>query len=206
MGIGRGQHEHDVRGRLLDQLEQRVEGVGAQHVHLVDDVDPAPQLCRRGEGAHHQVPRIFDQAVAGGVDLDHVHGATFADGDAGRASVARLAIDTPIGAVDGLGQDACHGCLAGAPGAHEQVGMGGPVGGHRVAQGGDDRVLADQLTEALGAPATVEGTVRGVVERLIGDLVGLLGWDEWLDGSGLGHRLLTVHRSTAPGRRRRRLD
>ena len=37
--IGRGQHEHHVLGRLLERLEQRGLGAGAQHVHLVEDVD-----------------------------------------------------------------------------------------------------------------------------------------------------------------------
>jgi hypothetical protein len=39
------QHEDDVRRRLLQRLEERVEGRLGQHVDLVDDVDLAPPLA-----------------------------------------------------------------------------------------------------------------------------------------------------------------
>ncbi len=142
---------------LLDQLEQRVEGVRAQHVDLVDDVDPPTQLRRRGQRAHHQVAGILDQAVAGGVDLDHVERAALADRDAGGAGVARLAILAEGGAVDGLGQDAGGGRLPGPAWTHEQVGVGEAVAGHRPAQCGHDRVLPDELGEALRPEAPIDG-------------------------------------------------
>ena len=143
-------------GRLLDHLQQRVEGVRAEHVDLVDDVDPPPQLGRRGQRPHHQLAGILDQAMAGGVDLDHVHGAPFAHGHAGRAGVARLAVLAAVGAVDGLGQDAGRGGLARAARPDEQVGVRGAVGGHGATQGGDDRILAEHLGETLRSPAAVQ--------------------------------------------------
>ena len=175
--VGGGEDEDDVVGRLLDHLQQRVEGVRAEHVDLVDDVDPPAQLGRRGQRPHHQLAGVLDQAVAGGVDLDDVHGAPLADRHAGRAGVARLAVVAAVGAVDGLGQDAGGGGLAGAARPDEQVGVGGPVGGHGAAQGGDDRVLAEHLGEALRPPAAVERPM----------LVG---------GSGR-HGPATVHRTAA---------
>src|SRR5205085_2360336 len=36
--IGRGENKFDVRRRLLQRLEQRIEGAGREHVHFVDDV------------------------------------------------------------------------------------------------------------------------------------------------------------------------
>ena len=177
-----------MRRRLLDQLEQRVERVRAEHVDLVDDVDAPPQLGRCGERPHHEVARVLDQAVAGGIDLDDVHGAPLADRDAGRASVAGLAVGAALGAVDGLGQDAGHRGLAGPPRADEQVGVGDLVGRDRVAQGGDDRILPDQLREALRAPSPIDG----------GWLRGRGG------GGGVDHGLLTVHRTAARSRSRDR--
>ena len=37
--VGGGEDEHDVGRRLLERLEERVEGRAREHVHLVDDVD-----------------------------------------------------------------------------------------------------------------------------------------------------------------------
>jgi hypothetical protein len=42
--LGRGEHEDDVRGWLLERLQKRVPGRGRQHVGLVEDVDPAVAL------------------------------------------------------------------------------------------------------------------------------------------------------------------
>ena len=180
--VGRGQDEDDVVGRLLHHLQQRVEGVRAEHVDLVDDVDPPSQLGRRGERPHHQLAGILYQAVAGGVYLDHVHGATLTHRHAGRAGVAWLAILAAVGAVDGLGQDPGGGGLAGAARPDEQIGVRGAVGGHRPAQGGDDRVLAEHLGETLRPPAAVERPM--------------------LVGGGGRHGPATVHRTAASPRRR----
>ena len=155
--------------RLLHQLEQRVERVRAQHVDLVDDVDALAQLRRSGKRPHHQVTSILHQAVAGRVDLDNVHGPTLANRDASLAGVARLAILTAIGAVDGLGQDARGRCLAGAAGAYEEIGVGNAVGHDGVAERGDDVVLTENLAEALRPPATVERLVGCAARgRLVG--------------------------------------
>ena len=54
LGVRRRQHEHDVLGRLLEALEQRVRRLLRQHVHLVEDVDgavPAEALVRRAARA-----------------------------------------------------------------------------------------------------------------------------------------------------------
>jgi hypothetical protein len=98
--------------------------------------------------------------MAGGVDLDDVHGPTLADRDARLAGVTRLAIVAAVGAVDGLGQDARGGCLARAARPHEQIGVGDAVGHDRVTQGRDDGILAQDLPEALGSPAAIERLVR----------------------------------------------
>ncbi len=63
VGIGRGQDEDDVVRWLLDQLEQRVERVRAEHVDLVDDVHPASEVRGGGERPHDQVAGIVHQAV-----------------------------------------------------------------------------------------------------------------------------------------------
>ena len=42
LGLGRRQHEHRVRRRLLECLQERVPGGGREHVRLVEDVHLAP--------------------------------------------------------------------------------------------------------------------------------------------------------------------
>ena len=45
--LGRGEDELHVLGRLLERLEQRVEGRRGEHVDFVDDVDLVLPLRRR---------------------------------------------------------------------------------------------------------------------------------------------------------------
>ena len=48
VGLGGGQHEHDVVWRLLEGLQQGVLGSRAEHVDLVEDVDLGPGRGSRG--------------------------------------------------------------------------------------------------------------------------------------------------------------
>ncbi|MCZ7535535.1 MAG: hypothetical protein M5T61_06035 [Acidimicrobiia bacterium] len=67
-GVGRGEHEHDVLGWLLEGLQQGVRGCGAQHVHLVDDVDLATRGCSEADAdALDEVADCVDPVVRGGV-------------------------------------------------------------------------------------------------------------------------------------------
>ena len=75
------------------------------------------------------------------------------------ARVAGVAV-LEVRAVDGLGEDPGERGLAGAARADEQERVRDPVGADGVAQRLDDRFLADDLGERLGAPAAVEGLVR----------------------------------------------
>src|SRR6202171_4865879 len=70
--VSRAQDEDDVRGRLLQRLQQSVERRLGEHVRLIDDVDlERPE--RRGE-VHllAQVADLVDAAVRRSVDLDKV--------------------------------------------------------------------------------------------------------------------------------------
>ena len=67
-----GQHEDGVGRRLLDDLQQRVEGLGAEHVDFVDDIDPVAAEGRAGLRLLPQGPGIGHGGPAGGVDLDDV--------------------------------------------------------------------------------------------------------------------------------------
>ena len=87
-------------GRLFQSLEQAVEGLLRQHMHLVDDVDLVARGVRLVVGAVDQVADVVDAGVGGRVHLDHVEMPALEDGAAmlallnhveGRRAVGRRA-------------------------------------------------------------------------------------------------------------------
>ncbi len=158
VGLGGGEDELQVRRRLLDELEQRVEALRRDHVGLVDDVDLVAAADRGEERALAQVAGVVDTAVTGGVDLDDVDTA----GPAARQVAAALALAARVGdgallAVERARQDAGTGGLAAAARAAEQVGVIDPVGRERVPQRVGDVVLTDDLGERLRPVAAIQG-------------------------------------------------
>src|SRR5262249_5973147 len=118
--LGGGEDELDVRRRLLERLEQGVESLPAQHVDFIDDVD-----LETGPGGPvldvaADLADLVDAAVAGAVDLQHVHVLAGGDAAADLAGVAGRG-GRAVDAVEGLGEDAGGGGLADAAGAGEQV-------------------------------------------------------------------------------------
>src|SRR5215813_1266972 len=65
----------EMRRRLFNELEQRVETRAGHHVGLVDDVDLVPGRDWRVKRAFPQVTGIVNAAVRRRVDLDHVDAA-----------------------------------------------------------------------------------------------------------------------------------
>ena len=89
--LGGREDEHDVRGRLLERLQQRVGRGRAEHVHLVDDVDLA--LRRTGEAevdALHEVAHVVDAVVRRRVELGEIEERARRDRDAVLALAAGL--------------------------------------------------------------------------------------------------------------------
>ena len=127
--LRRGQDEHQMLRRLFQYLQQRVEGGGAQHVHLVDDVNA---LFHARGGKHGLLPQradVLHAVVGGGVDLHHVEDAALVDAAAGGALAAGVAVHG-VQAVDGLGQYLGAGGLARPARAHEKIGVRQPARGH----------------------------------------------------------------------------
>ena len=145
--------------RLLDDLEEGVEGRHGEHVHLVDDIDPAGDL--RG-GVDRVVPEdahLVDAVVGCRVDLQHVQAASRIDGTAGGAVAAGASV-LEVGAVEGFGQDLGAGGLAGASRAGEEVGMadfpGFELGSQRLGDGG----LPHHVVKGLGSILPVKRLVH----------------------------------------------
>jgi hypothetical protein len=157
--MGRGEHEGDEVGWLLERLQEGVPGVLRDLVSLVEDVDLAAQVGRAVLDPLAQVPDGVDPAVARRVDLDEIEGSPLTDRDTRLAPVARIAV-LEIRAVQGLGKDAGEGRLAGPARSDEKDGVRDAVRADGVPERLDDRRLADDLREGLGAPAAIERLVR----------------------------------------------
>ena len=154
--LGRREHEDDVRGRLLQGLQQSIERVARELMDLVDDVDLVCAARRSEADLLAKVTDVVDGAVACGIDLDQVEKASVADGDAVLALVAGLAV-LRTQAVHGLGDEPRRRGLARPARTGQEVGVGDLTVSDRVSQRSGDRLLPDQLSEGLRAVAQIEG-------------------------------------------------
>jgi len=146
-----------VRGRFLERLQQRVGGRRAEHVDLVDDVHLAQRLAREAEvDALHQVADVVDPVVRRRVELGKVEERALRDRDAVLALAAGLRVGLEIEAVERLREQPRRRGFAGAARAAEQVRMADATFTDRVAQRGDDVLLAHHLAEPLRAVLAVQ--------------------------------------------------
>src|SRR5262249_32431447 len=146
--VGGRENEFDMFGRLLQGLQQGVEGLGRQHMNFIDNID----LVARAAGAVLDVAAdlapFVNAAVAGAVDLEHVD--VIAAGDAlADFALAAGRRGRAVDAVERFRQDAGRGRFADAAGAGEEVGVGDAVAFQGVGQGAGDGVLADEVGEGL---------------------------------------------------------
>ena len=195
VGLGRGQHEDHVVGRLLERLEQGVLGTRCEHVHLVQEV----HLGATGRAERHlaqQVADVVDLVVGRGVEFVQVERGPGLDRDTRLALAAGLAIGR-IRAVQHLGQDAGSRGLAGAPRAAQEVGVMDPTVASRVPEGCDHMLLAPDLTEPSGPVAAVERRVLHVRPSLQPDHDTVGGWNPRCHPAGPvgGSRLPSGHQS-----------
>ena len=155
--LRRREDEYGVGRRLLERLQERLEGGRGDRVDLVDDEDLPAVPHRRVADDLDQVAGLVDLAVRGAVDLERVDRAPLED------LLARLARPTrargrPGGrpAVDAGRQEPRRGRLPDAARPREEVGVGHPVLGEGVRQGAHDLGLPDDVGEGPGAPLAGE--------------------------------------------------
>ncbi len=158
-GVGGGQHELQVLGRLFQRLEQGVEGVLGELVRLVDHEHLEPSDGGLVGRTLQQVADLIDAPVAGRVKLNIVHIAVGVDFGTGRAAPAGMGSHTALpvlaGAIQALGQDARDGGLANAARTGEEVGMVQPSGRKRRTQRPHHGFLSHHLVE--GARTVLAG-------------------------------------------------
>ena len=141
-----------------------------EHVHFVDDVDLVPRAARTHVGVRPQLADLVDAAVAGAVDLDHIHVFPGINRLADVAVVVRVR-RRAVRRIECLGEDAGRGRLADPARAGEQIGMPDAIRVDRVDQGLGHLLLADQVLERLGTIAARDHDVRvgpggGLIRRL----------------------------------------
>ncbi len=151
--LGGGEQELDVRRRLLERFQERVEGVLGEHVDFVDDVDLVARRNRRIAHRLDDLAHVVDAGMGGGIHLDHVDMAPLGDRAARLAGAAgadrRPAAPVRADAVQRLGDQPRGRGLADPAHAGEQERMGQPVALDRIGQRLHHRLLADQLVEPL---------------------------------------------------------
>ena len=153
--LGRAEDEDEVRRRLLDQLQQRVERRVRELVRLVEDVDLVAPLDGLQDDALADLADVVDPALRGRVHLDDVERGAGGDREAGVArpvGIGRRALD----AVERLGEDARERGLAGPARAREEVSLPHVAGRDRVLESPHDRLLSDHVVESLRSVFAVE--------------------------------------------------
>ena len=150
----RCQNEHEVGRGLLQNFQKGIEGGDGEHVDLVHNVDPLFHLGRRVNGLVPQGPDLLNAVIRGSVQLQDIQEAAAVNASAGLALVAGVTVYGVL-AVHRLGQNFGAGGLSGAPGAGEEIGVGGPVLSHLPAQGLGDVALTDDVGKGLWSPLSI---------------------------------------------------
>ena len=152
--LGGGQNEQHMLRRLLQRLEQGVEGAGRQHMHLVDDINALFQRRGRKGGLLPDVADVVHAVVGSGVDLADIQRRVFQNGAAGGTLIAGRAIHRML-AADSPGQDLSAGSLSCAPGAGEQISVAYPPGLHLRLQRRGHMLLPEHIVKDQRPPFAV---------------------------------------------------
>ena len=170
LGIGGGEQELDVRWRLLERLQERVEAVAREHVHLVDEVHLEAGPNRGILDVVEEIPRLLHPGAGSCVHLDEIDMAAFVDLAAGPALTAGLRRRTAL-AVQTLCEDPGDGGLAHPAGAREEVGVVQAVAFECVDEGAHDVFLAHDRVEVSRTPLAGQ--------RLVGHRGASVGGVDW---------------------------
>ena len=145
--LGSGKDEDDMCRRLLQGLEEGIEGSRGKHVYLVDDEHLILTDLRRDACLLHQHLDVLHGVVRGSIQLEDVIRPLFVEGLAALAVVACFPLLGRRLTVDGLGEDACAGSLSHASRTAEKVGMSQLSALHRILQRGGQRLLSHHRIE-----------------------------------------------------------
>ena len=100
-----GEDKDRMCGRFLQCLEESVECLYGEHMHLIDDIDAVSADLRRDTYLVDQVADIIDRVVRGGIQFVDVERTVFVESLAGFAFVACFGIGCRVQTVDRFGED-----------------------------------------------------------------------------------------------------
>ncbi len=141
--LRRREDEDDVRRRLLDRLEQRVERAVTEHVDFVDDVDLVPSRGGREEHLVLDLAHVVDRRVRRAVDLDYIDRRS--PGDLLAAGILLAAVGArSVGTVQRAGEDPRGARLPDTTRAGEEVCVRDAPGGQRILQACYYEFLSDE--------------------------------------------------------------
>ena len=154
MHLGSRENEHNVCGRLLNKLQQRVECCGREHVHLIYDIDLVLAGHRRVEGFFLQITDIADTVVGSGIYL----------GDIGVILVDTLAYITfktgipvlQVGTVESFCEYLRAGSLSRSTRARKEISVGGLPVFELIFQRCGDMLLRNDIIESTRAVFSVK--------------------------------------------------
>ena len=169
--IGGREQKTDMRRRLFQRLQQGIEGMLREHVHLIDQVHLV--TAARGRVLHvvEQLAGVVDLGARGRIDFDQINKAPLVDLLAGAAAAAGSGGHTGF-AVQAFRDDPTQRGFANAPGAGEQHGVVNALLLKRIAQGLDHVLLARHLLESAWAPFARQCLI-GHAEELLSARCGL---------------------------------
>ena len=157
--LRRRQNEHQMLGRLLQYLQQRVERGRGEHMHLVHDIHAPLHLCGRIDRLVAQRAHAVHAVVGRRVQLHHIQQPPALDAKATRAAVARVAVHRML-AVDRARKDLCAGRLACAARTGKQVSVRQPSLRHLPPQRGGDMLLPHHIGKGARPPLAVKRLIH----------------------------------------------
>ena len=157
--LGRREEELHVRGRLLERLQERVEGRLREHVHFIDDVHLEARAHRVVGDLVTQLAHVLDARVRRGVDLDHVDVRTGVDVLAVHTLAARVGSGAAL-ADQRLREDARGRRLARPARPAEEVSVADAFALDRAAQGAGQDILTGDLLEGARPILASQDEVR----------------------------------------------
>jgi hypothetical protein len=122
---------------------------------FINDIDLVAGLVGSVVDLLTEAAYIINAGITGGVNFNNIQSVAFGDGTAHGTGIAGFAL--AVGqAVDGFGQNAGGAGLASAARAAEEVGVGDATAAEGIAQGLRNRLLANDLSQGLGAPLAIK--------------------------------------------------
>ena len=158
MGRSGRKQEHDMRRRLFQRFQQRIECLVGQHMHFVDDIGAHLQRCRRIVHLFADLADVVHTVVGSRVNFYDIGGSSGLDSLTGRAGVAGTSVHRMF-AVDCLCQNLRHRSLTCPAGSAEQVSMADTSGFHLIFQGGHNVILALHILKGGGPEFPIQSSI-----------------------------------------------